>query len=245
VHRKDLEQTLVLIKPDALKNSVTGFLLSQLSEYHTGSRFSATKIVHVNRILAAEHYAEHQGKVFFDALLEYITGCVHYPTEQWKRRVIAIVYQGPNALKTIRAAAGPTNPHHARDEKPGSLRALGTVVPIMDDKGNIIGDRLDNLIHASANHEDAEREVKLWFMPRDIPHLMRAYPTEICQTHYYFKEGKLSSQDEPDSIFLLAPGEEVWKSDLAILESHAQGKPCPSSVNTVAAKYLINRNIPT
>jgi nucleoside-diphosphate kinase len=245
VHRKDLEQTLVLIKPDALKNSVTGFLLSQLSEYHTGSRFSATKIVHVNRILAAEHYAEHQGKVFFDALLEYITGCVHYPTEQWKRRVIAIVYQGPNALKTIRAAAGPTNPHHARDEKPGSLRALGTVVPIMDDKGNVIGDRLDNLIHASANHEDAEREVKLWFMPRDIPYLMRAYPTEICQTHYYFKNGKLSRQDEPDSIFLLAPGEEVWKSDLAILESHAQGKPCPGSVNTVAAKYLINRNIPT
>ncbi len=243
--KQDLEQTLVLIKPDALKNSVTGFLLSQLSEYHTGSRFAAAKIVHVNRILAAEHYAEHQGKVFFDALLEYITGCVHYPAEQWKRRVIAIVYQGANVLKTIRAAAGPTNPHHARDEKPGSLRALGTVVPILDDKGNIIGDRLDNLIHASANPEDAEREIKLWFMPRDISYLMRAYPTAICPAHYYFKDGKLSSQDEPDSILLLAPGEEAWTSDLAILESHAQGRPCPDSVNTVAAKYLINRNIPT
>ena len=121
---------------------------------------------------------------------------------------------------------------------------MGTVVPIKNDAGEVIGDRLDNLIHASANHEDAEREVKLWFMPRDIPHLMRAYPTEICQTHYYFRDGKLSSQDEPDSIFLLAPGEEVWKSDLAILESHAQDKPCASSVNTVAAKYLINRDIP-
>ena len=243
MHRKDLEQTLVLIKPDALKNSVTGFLLSQLSEYHTGSRFSAAKIVHVNRILAEEHYAEHRGKVFFEPLLDYITGCIHYPTEAWKRRVIAIVYQGPNALKTIRAAAGPTNPHNARDEKPGSLRALGTVVPIKNEAGEIIGDRLDNLIHASANHEDAEREVKLWFMPRDIPHLMRAYPTAICEAHFYFKDGELLDHEEEDSVLILAPGEEIWESDLAILESHVQGKPS-GSVNTVAAKYLINRNIP-
>ena len=57
---KDLEQTLVLIKPDALKNSVTGFLLSQLSEFHTGSRFAAAKIVNVHRILAEEHYARNE-----------------------------------------------------------------------------------------------------------------------------------------------------------------------------------------
>ena len=243
MHRKELEQTLVLIKPDALKNSVTGFLLSQLSEYHTGSRFSAAKIVHVNRILAEEHYAEHRGKVFFEPLLDYITGVIHYPTEAWKRRVIAIVYQGPHALQTIRNAAGPTNPHNARDEKPGSLRALGTVVPIKDDQGNVIGDRLDNLIHASANHEDAEREIKLWFMPRDIPYLMRNYPTTICEAHFYFRDGKLLDHEDPDSVLILAPGDEVWESDLAILESHVQGKPC-GTVNSVAAKYLINRHVP-
>jgi len=155
---KSLEQTLVLIKPDAMKNSLTGYILSVLSEFHTGLRFAALKIVDVNRILAEEHYAEHKGKAFFPSLLEYITGQIHYPNDAWKRRVVAIVYQGEDAIQTIRKIAGNTNPHIARDEKPGCIRALGTVVAIKDAAGNIISDRLDNLIHASANKEDAEKE---------------------------------------------------------------------------------------
>ena len=240
---KQLEQTLVLIKPDALKNSVTGFLLSQLSEFHTGSRFAATKIVNVNRILAEEHYAEHRGKTFYPALLDYIMGLVHYPEDAWKRRVIAILYLGPNALKTVREMAGPTNPHHARDDHPGCLRALGTLVPILDANGNKIDDRMDNLIHASANHKDAEREIKLWFIPHDIPPLMRGYPTEICQTHYYYKDGLLLNTYVPESVFLLAPGDVVWKSDLEILQSHAEGGQPKGSLNSVIAKYLINRHV--
>lgn len=62
---KELEQTLVLIKPDALKNSLTGYVLSFLSEVHTGLRFAGAKVVHVHKLLAEEHYAEHRGKVFF------------------------------------------------------------------------------------------------------------------------------------------------------------------------------------
>ena len=89
--QQQVEQSLVLIKPDALKNSVTGFLLSQLSEYHTGSRFAAAKIVQVNRMLAEQHYAEHRGKAFYNPLIEYIMGCAHYPNDAGKRRVIAIV----------------------------------------------------------------------------------------------------------------------------------------------------------
>jgi nucleoside-diphosphate kinase len=240
--QKQLEQTLVLIKPDALKNSVTGFILSQLSEYHTGSRFAGAKIVNVSRLMAREHYLEHEGKPFYHALVDYITGALHYPDSAWKRRVIAIVYQGPDVLAKIRHMAGPTNPHQAREERPGCLRALGTVVPILDEQGNKIDIRMDNLIHASANHSDAEREIKLWFIPHDIPPLMRAYPTEICQTHYYLNDGKLCNSYEPDSIFLLAPGDVVWKSDLDILEAYAQNKPCSEHINRVAAKYLINRN---
>ena len=230
---KQLEQTLVLIKPDALKNSVTGFILSQLSEFHTGSRFAAAKIVNVHRLLAEEHYAEHRGKGFYPALLDYIMGVVHYPVDVWKRRVIAIVYLGPNVLRTVRDMAGPTNPHKAREEKPGCLRALGTVVPILDAQGKKIDDRMDNLIHASANHEDAEREIKLWFLPHDIPPLMRAYPTEVCQTHYYFKDDRLFNSYEPESVFLLAPGDVVWKSDLEILRRHADGKPSGGELNKV------------
>ena len=237
-----LEQTLVLIKPDALKNSVTGFIFSQLSEFHTGSRFAAAKIVNVNRLLAEEHYIEHQGKPFFEALIEYITGVTHYPDDPWKRRVIAIVYLGVDVLQTIRDMAGPTNPHKAREEKPGCLRALGTVVPIMDQKGTIISDRLDNLIHASANPEDAEREIKLWFVPNDIPPLMRIYPTEICHTHYYYKDNRLYNNYEPGSIFLLAPGDVVWASDLEILKRYQQQEPTEAHLARVVAKYLINRN---
>ncbi len=238
-----LEQTLVLIKPDALKNSVTGFILSQLSEFHTGSRFAAAKIVNVHRLLAEEHYAEHRGKPFYPALLDYITGALHYPEDHWKRRVIAIVYLGPDVMKTVRAMAGPTNPHKARDERPGCLRALGTLVPIMDAEGNKIDDRMDNLIHASANHEDAEREIKLWFIPHDIPPLMRAYSTEVCQTHYYYKSDCVYNTYEPDSVVLLAPGDVAWESDLEILRQQTPGEPSDGKLAKVVAKYLINRNI--
>ena len=240
---KQLEQTLVLIKPDALRNSLTGFVLSQLSEFHTGARFAAAKIVNVSRLLAEEHYAEHKGKDFYEALLDFITGKAHYPDkDRWKRRVIAIVYQGPDALKTIREIAGPTNPHEAREEKPGCIRSLGALVPIKDAKGNTINYRMDNLIHTSATYDDAEREIKLWFLPHDIPPLMRAYPTEICQKHYYYKDDRLYETYEPESLFLLAPGDVVWKTDLDILQSHARNEPAQGRLNTVVAKYLINRN---
>jgi nucleoside-diphosphate kinase len=236
---KDLEQTLVLIKPDALQNSLTGYLLSQLSEFHTGLHFSAAKIVHVNKMLAEEHYAEHFGKVFYPSLLDYIMGGLHYK-EPWRRRVIAIVYQGQDAIQKIRAIAGPTNPHVARDTKPGCIRALGSLVPLKDDAGNTIGERMDNLIHASANPSDAEREVKLWFTPGDIPPLMHAFPTEISDTFYCYKNNKVYTTPQPDSIGLLAPGTIAWKSDIETLHKLISGAPADSTLNSVAAKYLIN-----
>jgi nucleoside-diphosphate kinase len=238
--KADLEQTLVLIKPDALKNSLTGYLLSQLSEFHSGLHFSAAKIVHVSKMLAEEHYAEHRGKVFYPSLLDYIMGMLHYPDEPWRRRVIAIAYQGKDAIKKIRSIAGPTNPHNARHEKPGCLRALGTVEIIKDSEGKEVGERMDNLIHASAVPEDAEREIKLWFMPSDIPPPMHAYETAECRSFYYYKDGKLYTEPEPDSICLLTPGKIAWKSDLEILRQISQGKTANGSVETVAAKYLIN-----
>ncbi|MEN6386520.1 MAG: nucleoside-diphosphate kinase [Phycisphaerales bacterium] len=244
MNEEKFEQTLVLIKPDALKNSITGFIFSQLSEFHTGARIAAAKVVNVSRYLAEEHYAEHVGKPFFEALLDYIMGKVHYTEEnKWKRRVIAIVYQSQEkgVLDRIRALAGPTNPHKAREEKPGCIRSLGTVVQLKDKDGNDIGDRLDNLIHTSATVEEADREIKLWFVPHDIPPIMRAYPTEICQRPYYYKNGHLLDNYEPGSTLLLAPGDIVWKSDLEILQS-CDSKGCKiGRLNTVAAKYLINR----
>ncbi len=240
MENKGLEQTLVLIKPDALKNSLTGYVLSQLSQFHTGLRFAAAKIVCVSKMLAEEHYAEHRGKIFFPSLIEYITGLIHYSDESWKRRVIAFVYHGPGAIKKTRDIAGPTDPHIAREKSPGCIRALGTVVPIKDAAGNVIGERMDNLIHASASRSEAEREIKLWFKPNDIPPLLHSYPVEISKDHYYFKDNKLYMTYEPDSICLVAPGDVAWQSDLHTLHQLYKGLPAPSSLESVVAKYLIN-----
>jgi len=235
------EQTLVLIKPDAMKNSLTGYVLSLLSEYHTGLRYSAAKIVNVNNMLAAEHYAEHKGKAFYPSLIEYIMGKLHYPIMPWKRRVIALVYQGQDAVLKTRGICGPTNPHIAREEKPGCIRSLGTIVPIRDEEGREIGDRMDNLIHASANAADAEREIKLWFTPTDMPPAMRTYPVEeVGDDHYYYKDGRLYKEHEPGSNCILSPGDIAWKTDMDTLRLISEGKESPCTLECVAAKYLIN-----
>ena len=103
---------------------------------------------------------------------------------------------------------------------------------------------MDNLIHASATHDDAEREIKLWFEPCDIPPLMRAYPTDICQEHYYLRHGELCGTYEPGCVCLLSPGDVVWRSDLEILRRRSQNAQAALNLDIVAAKYLINRNLP-
>ena len=235
------ESSLVLIKPDALKNSLTGYLLSQFSEFHTGLRFAALKVVAVNLALAEEHYAEHKGKFFYPSLLDYIRGYLHYPDDPSKRRVIAILYRGPNAIKNIREICGNTNPHEARAQRPGCIRALGTVIPLYDEKGKFIGDRSDNLIHASANTEDAEREIKLWFLPTDIPPIVRSFPTETSKEYFYYKSNAISSTHTPGSFCFIAPGDIVWKSDMKVLRQLIKGKKQDYSTNAVIAKYLINK----
>lgn len=236
----NLEQTLVLIKPDALKNSLTGYVLSQLSEYHCGLRFAGAKIVNVSNLLAEEHYAEHRGKIFFPTLIDQISGRLHYPDAPWKRRVIAFVFMGPDAVKKTREVCGPTNPTEAREKKPGCIRSLGSVAPMKDAAGNVIGQRMDNLIHASANDQDAEREIKLWFKPADIPPAMRAYATEVSTEHYYYKAGKLFTAYESESVCLIAPGDIVWQSDLASLRQLQRGEAASCPLAAIAAKYLIN-----
>ena len=235
------ESSLVLIKPDALKNSLTGYILSQFAEFHTGLRFAALKVVAVNLALAEEHYAEHKGKFFYASLLEYIRGYLHYPDEPSKRRVIAIIYRGPNAIKQIREICGNTNPHEARAQRPGCIRSLGTIIPLYDAKGKFIGDRSDNLIHASANIQDAEREIKLWFLPTDIPPTVRSYPAETSKEYYYYKNGAVSSEYVPGSYCFIGPGDLVWKSDMKVLRQIAKGKKQDYSTNAVIAKYLINK----
>ena len=69
---------------------------------------------------------------------------------------------------------------------------------------------------------------------------MHDYPIEVSEDHYYSKEGKLYTTHEPESICLIAPGDIAWKSDMDTLRLLSQGLPAPGSLESVAAKYLIN-----
>ncbi len=235
-----LEQTLVIIKPDALKLSLTGYILSTLSESHTGLRLAGAKIVHVDELLAREHYAEHASKPFFPNLIDYITGRDHYPEDPHRRRVIALIYCGPQAVEKVRSIAGPTNPHIARDSAPNTLRALGTIVTEHNDDGEKFIARIDNLIHASASAEEAEQEIKLWFRPADVMPYMRAYQASICETHYYWRKGQLATEHQPGDYCILGVGDLAWTSDIEALEHIVAGRPSRTSLTGVTAKYLIN-----
>jgi nucleoside-diphosphate kinase len=235
-----LEQSLVLIKPDALILSLTGYILSQLSEFHTGLRLAATKIVHPSRMLAEEHYAEHRGKSFYPALIEYITGKVHYPDAPDRRRVVAIVYSGPGAVQKIRDISGPTSPHVAREKAPGVIRALGTVVPVKNAVGQVVAERLDNLVHASATPAEAEREIKLWFRPADMMPFMWVCPTAIAEEHFYLCDQTVSTQFRPGARLLVGPGDTLWHSDLEALYALSQGRPANTTLEGVVAKYFSN-----
>ena len=157
---KTFEQTLVLIKPDGLKKSLTGNILTKLSE--SKLEIAGAKVIRVSRALAEEHYYELKDKPFFEELITYIQGKLH---GEHYERVLALVYTGEDAIKRVRQIAGATNPE---DADPTTIRgAYGRITT----KGVY-----ENVIHASSNAEEAEREIKLWFEPQEIVYDL--YPKE-------------------------------------------------------------------
>lgn len=141
---------LILIKPDGLKKSLTGNILTRLSE--TKLEIVAAKMVVVPRALAEDHYRHLKDKPFFEELIKYLQGELHN-----RRKVMALVYWGPDAIAKCRALAGATNPEEA---EPTSIRgSYGRITT----KG-----LYENVIHVSSDDKDAEREIKLWFKPSEI-----------------------------------------------------------------------------
>jgi len=158
-----IEQTLVLIKPDGLKKSLTGNILTRLSE--TKLEIVATKIARVSRELAAKHYMHMKDRPFYGELIKYIRGELHQ-----RRKVMAMVYWGKDAISKVRQLAGATNPEEA---DPVSIRgAYGRITT----KGVY-----ENVIHTSRDKEEAEREIKLWFSPDEI--IVDLYPTRAVEVN--------------------------------------------------------------
>ena len=152
------EATLVIIKPDGLQKSLTGNVLTRLSE--TKLVIIGAKIKAVSRRLAEEHYRDMKDKPFFEEIVKYLIGEFH------TKRVLALVYYGSDAVQRIRKVCGATNPEEA---DPSTIRgALGRITT----KGVY-----ENVIHASGNKEDASREIKLWFDPDEIV-FENLYPTK-------------------------------------------------------------------
>ena len=145
-----LEQTLILIKPDGLKKSLTGNILTRLSE--TKLKIVGAKVVRASRELAKKHYEHLKDKPFFEELIKYLTGELHQTP-----RVLAMVYEGEDAIDKVKKLAGATNPEEA---EPTSIRGA---------YGRILTSGIyENIIHASGSREEAEKEIKLWFRPEEI-----------------------------------------------------------------------------
>ena len=131
------ERTLVLVKPDGVSRGLVGEVISRIER--KGLTLSALELKNVDRGTAEQHYAEHDGKPFFESLLEFITS----------GPVVALVVEGPRAIPAFRQLAGGTDP--VDKATPGTIRGdFGLEVQF-------------NLVHGSDSAESAEREIKLWF----------------------------------------------------------------------------------
>jgi nucleoside-diphosphate kinase len=147
-----VDRSLVLIKPDAIQRALAGQIISRLES--KGLKIVAAKMLHVDKNLAERHYAIHKGKPFFDDLVSFI---VSSP-------LIAIVFQGENALQIIRQMMGDTDPARAPS---GTIRG---------DFGIDIG---HNLVHGSDSPENACKEIDLFFSAEEIFDYDRALDTWV------------------------------------------------------------------
>jgi nucleoside-diphosphate kinase len=141
---------LILIKPDGLKKSLTGNILTRLSE--TKLEIVAAKMVRVSQALAEEHYQHLKDKPFFGEIVKYLQGDLHD-----RKKVMALVYWGNDAITKCRDLAGATNPEEAESTS------------IRGSYGRITTNGVyENVVHVSSNDSEAEREIKLWFTPNEI-----------------------------------------------------------------------------
>ncbi|MFC1968996.1 nucleoside-diphosphate kinase [Chloroflexota bacterium] len=136
-----MERTLILIKPDAVERNLTGTLISRFEGLEL--KLVALRMLHLDTELAQRHYAVHRDKPFFNRLVDYITS----------GPIVAMVFEGDNAIEVLRKAMGATDPAKA---EAGTIRA---------DFGLDIE---SNTVHGSDSVKTAEEEIKLYFAENEI-----------------------------------------------------------------------------
>jgi nucleoside-diphosphate kinase len=131
-----VERTLILVKPDAFARNLTGEIIARFER--KGLHLVALQLMTMTRELAAQHYAEHEGKGFYEELVDFITS----------GPLVALVLEGESAIRAARQVIGATNPLEATT---GSIRG---------DYAISVG---QNMVHGSDAPESAQREVALFF----------------------------------------------------------------------------------
>ena len=136
-----MEQSLVLIKPDAMSRGLSGTIVSRLEGL--GFKLVALRMLHMDDALAREHYAVHEDKPFFNGLIKYITS----------GPIVAAVFEGEQVVAALRKAMGSTDPAKAE---------AGTI------RGDFGLDVERNTIHGSDSVETAEKEISLFFSESEM-----------------------------------------------------------------------------
>ena len=136
-----MERTLIIAKPDAVQRGLIGEIIRRFE--NRGLRLVGMKFIHMSRELASRHYAIHEGKPFYESLLDYITSAP----------VVVMAWEGKDAITIARNTIGATRPAEA---------AAGT---IRGDLGMEVG---RNLVHGSDSVENGEKEVNLFFSADEL-----------------------------------------------------------------------------
>ena len=142
-----MEQTLVLVKPDGVQRGLIGEIITRLER--RGLKLLGLKLMQMTRELAAAHYAAHEGKSFYNGLVDYITS----------GPIVAMVWEGKDAIAIVRKTMGATK---AGEAEPGTIR------------GDFAVEIGRNLVHGSDGVESAAREVALFFAEGELVSWERA-----------------------------------------------------------------------
>ena len=145
------EQTLVLLKPDAVARSLVGEIIGRFEK--VGVKVIGMKMIHVDADFSKKHYSAHLDKAFYQGLENFI---ISGP-------IIAMVFEGLHAVELVRKMVGGTEPKSAQ---PGTIR--GDYAHHSYEYTDKKGISIKNLIHASGNMEEAQQEVALWFTPGEL-----------------------------------------------------------------------------
>jgi len=141
------ERTFAMLKPDAVQRGLAGEILARIER--KGFRIAALRLIRVSLDQARRHYAVHEGKPFYDRLVEYITSSP----------VVVMVLEAPDAVAQLRLLVGATKPNEAA---PGSIR------------GDLGVDISNNLIHAADSPESAAHEISVYFTEAELLAYRRA-----------------------------------------------------------------------